>query len=173
MTLSLVPHDSRWKAAFDSEALVLSRALGCARAAIHHIGSTAVPGLLAKPIIDCLVEVPDLSTVDLRTAQMEKAGYEARGENGISGRRYFRSRESRGQDRFHVHVFAAGSAAGRRHIAFRDYLLAFPEAAQDYGHLKAALAARGLDRKSYQAAKSGFVASLADRAVAWMDGGPS
>ena len=136
--IRVVDYDPSWPARFDAEAAVLYRTLGHVAHAIHHIGSTAVPGLAAKPIIDILMEAADLSQVDALNERMVGIGYIARGEYGIPGRRYF---QKGGEDRtHHLHVFARGDFNLVRHLAFRDYLRGHPEVAHEYGELKRAVA---------------------------------
>jgi len=155
-------HDSCWRAAFDAEASRLRVLLAPAVPSIHHIGSTAVPGIFAKPMIDMLVEAADMSSVDACSSAMEGAGYAARGEYGIPGRRYF-SRKTP-QDTvtgFHVHVYEHGSTHIDRHLAFRDYLLARPDVAAEYSRLKRSLAGDcGVLPADYQARKAAFVARI-------------
>ena len=86
----VVPHDVRWREEFASESVLVARCLGENVVATHHIGSTAIPGIFAKPIIDILVEVADVGAVDSYNEAMELGGYESMGEFGIPGRRYFR-----------------------------------------------------------------------------------
>src|SRR5262245_55708594 len=86
----VLPHDPRWADEFTGGSFVVAGALGELLQVSHHIGSTAIPGICAKPIIDMLVVVSDLAVLDERTARMEALGYEALGEFGIAGRRYFR-----------------------------------------------------------------------------------
>jgi len=153
---------------FDAEAVVLRRCLGDNAMAIHHIGSTAVPGLCAKPIIDLLVEVASLDDVDVRNAEMARAGYEAMGEFGIAGRRYFRKRDRAGVRSHHVHAFACGSSDVTRHLAFRDYLKAHPADARRYGDLKRALASvHHDDIDAYMDGKDALVKALERAALAW------
>jgi len=137
-TISVVDYDSAWPALFDAESKLLHRTLGHAAHAIHHIGSTAVPGLAAKPIIDILLEVTALDALDALNQRMESIGYSAKGEFGIPGRRYF---QKGGDDRtHHLHAFARGDFNLARHLAFRDYLRGHPEVAREYGELKRAVA---------------------------------
>ena len=96
MGVRVVPYDVRWPAQYVIEAHHIRRALGNVAVAIHHIGSTSVPGLSAKPVIDILVEVNGLADVDTRTPAVESLGYEAKGEFGIPGRRYFRRHDTSG-----------------------------------------------------------------------------
>lgn len=88
--IKVVPHDSDWSNKFGEEAMHLIAALGKNVVAVHHIGSTSIPGIYAKPVIDILVEVKDIKAVDTDHPAMESLGYEVMGEFGIPGRRYFR-----------------------------------------------------------------------------------
>jgi len=166
MKVEVVPYDPTWRDAFVEEAKDITAALGGAIretiptgiAAIHHIGSTAIPGIYAKPIIDILVEVNDLAQVDARNAAMEALGYEAMGEFGISGRRFFRKHSSTGVRTHHVHIFEQGSSESDRHLAFRDYMIAHPDEAQQYSQLKRSLAnTYPDDRESYMDGKDSFI----------------
>ena len=133
-------YDARWPDLFAMEARVLQRALGDAILALHHIGSTAVPGLIAKPVIDIAGEARSLEEIDGLASAMTSCGYEARGAYGIDGRRYFsKAATDPGGVGFHVHVFAEGSAHIDRHILFRNYLAASPETAGAYAKLKQSL----------------------------------
>ncbi|WP_367278178.1 GrpB family protein [uncultured Photobacterium sp.] len=107
---------------------------------LHHIGSTLVPGLSAKPTIDILAEVDDLFYFDQVSQKLELLEYEGKGEFGISGRRYFKKGSERHS--YHLHVFASGDSNIHRHICFRNYLVAHPEVAKEYGELKKKIAAR-------------------------------
>lgn len=126
----LVPHNPQWEADFQTESNAILIALGGIATTIHHIGSTSIPGIFAKPIIDILVEVVAVALVDGKNSVMESIGYECMGEYGISGRRYFRKLDSRGVRTHHLHVFNAGSEQVVRHLAFRDYLIAHPAKAR-------------------------------------------
>ena len=129
--------------------------------ALHHIGSTSVPGLIAKPVIDMLGEAQDLAAVDACKPALANLGYLAHGENGIPGRRYFEKRDDAGRRTHHLHVFATGSHEIGRHLTFRDRLRANPELAAEYGELKLAILARGIERREdYQQAKADFIARV-------------
>ncbi len=162
----VVPYDPGWRRRFEATAAVLRGVLGANVLALHHIGSTAVPGLAAKPIVDVLPVVADLGAVDRAGAAMAMAGFVARGENGLAGRRYF-VRVTGGRRTDHVHVFADGDAAIARHLAVRDFLRAHPDEAARYGALKTRLASADASSARYAAAKSPFVADLECRALAW------
>ena len=160
-------YDPRWPARFATTAAELRAALGPAAVAVHHVGSTAVPGLAAKPVVDVLAVADDLGAVDGAEPSLVGLGYEPRGEYGLPGRRYFvRGADGRRTD--HVHVYGEGDPAVARHLAVRDYLRAHPEEAAGYGALKAAVAGRYPDdNRRYAEAKGPFVAALERRALAW------
>jgi GrpB-like predicted nucleotidyltransferase (UPF0157 family) len=162
------PHDPHWFDLFRSESAVVARALAPHTCAIHHIGSTAIPTIHAKPIVDMLVEVSDIHAVDDRNPAMEAIGYVAMGEFGIAGRRYFRKNNEHGVRVFHVHAFATGSPEIDRHLAFRDYLLAHPEPAAEYSELKQALAAAHPDDiDAYMDGKDAFIKRIEALALGW------
>jgi GrpB-like predicted nucleotidyltransferase (UPF0157 family) len=154
---------------FLSEAGRLRAVFGDEAVAVHHIGSTSVPGLSAKPIVDFLVEVRDIERVDAYDDALRALGYEARGEFGIPGRRYF-PRVVGETHTHHVHCFQAGHPEIAGHLAVRDYLIAHPEAAQAYGRLKEELARRHpWDIDAYVDGKDAFVKDLERRALAWAE----
>src|SRR5436190_1948667 len=103
--VEVVPHDPQWRNAFEAEAKRIGATLGENVVAIHHIGSTSIPNIYAKPVVDLLVEVRDIIEVDRRSLAMESLGYEVMGEYGIPGRRYFR-KDNREEIRTHnLHTF--------------------------------------------------------------------
>jgi GrpB-like predicted nucleotidyltransferase (UPF0157 family) len=159
----VVPHDQGWRLAFDEEAARLHDVLGDRLQSVHHIGSTAIPGILAKPIIDMLAVTGSLDALDQVSGRIEVLGYERLGEFGIEGRRYFRKSDEKGRRTHHLHVFQAGSLHIERHLAFRDYLKTFPDKAAAYSTLKAEL-----EPGTYQAAKGPLVAILEAEALAWV-----
>jgi GrpB-like predicted nucleotidyltransferase (UPF0157 family) len=157
----VVPHDPRWAARYAEAATRVAAALAPLPITLHHIGSTAVPNIMAKPIIDMLGVVEALAPIDAATPLLRAIGFEAMGEYGIPGRRYFRL-DAGGVRSHHLHIFAAGASPIARHLAFRDYLIAHPHVAAAYSALKAGLPAAG-----YQAAKDPFIAATLATAVAW------
>jgi GrpB-like predicted nucleotidyltransferase (UPF0157 family) len=160
-------YDLSWPRIFEVEMARLGRLFGDAAAGIHHIGSTSVPGLASKPIIDVLIESPGLELVDARSHLIEADGLEARGEHGIPGRRYFVGRTASGGG-LHVHVFDEASPGSQAHLLFRDYLRTHPEEASRYEKLKRELARnRSLDRTGYQKGKAGFIEDRCAKAKAW------
>jgi GrpB-like predicted nucleotidyltransferase (UPF0157 family) len=144
-TLIVAPHDPAWRQQFDEEARRLAEHLGHVVVHLHHIGSTAIPGLFAKPIIDVLMEVVDLTSLDVATPILAALGYEAMGEYGIPGRRYFRRNDASGRRTHQVHAFESGTPEVERHLAFRDYMVAHSAAGRAYGDLKQTLAQRHPD----------------------------
>ncbi|TRD22571.1 GrpB family protein [Palleronia caenipelagi] len=166
--ICLAPHDPAWADEFEVEARSLTRALAPFAVRFHHIGSTAIPDLLAKPIIDLLGVAPDLDGIDTGALRIEALGYEAMGAFGIEGRRYFRKISASGRRTHHLHVFAEGSSHITRHLAFRDYLRAHPETAARYGALKTRLVTTpNLDWGGYQDGKAAFVQRTEADALDW------
>ncbi|AGT31058.1 hypothetical protein M493_03760 [Geobacillus genomosp. 3] len=164
--VEVMPYQLRWAALFEQEAERLRQIFDKEIIAIHHIGSTSVPGLKAKPIIDIMAVVTDISRVDECNGAMAAIGYEPKGENGIPGRRYFQ----KGGDRrtHHVHMYEAGNPHIERHLAFRDYLRAHPKEAERYGNLKEKLAFQfPYDIDSYIKGKELLVLELERKAKAW------
>jgi GrpB-like predicted nucleotidyltransferase (UPF0157 family) len=158
MKVEVVPYDLAWRDAFVEEAHEITSALGNEIAAIDHIGSTAIPNIYAKPIIDILVEVRNITQVDAGNAAIEAWGYEAMGEFGIAGRGYFRKHSSTGIRTYHVHMFEQVSPESDRHLAFRDYMIVHPESAQQYSQLKRRLADKYPDdRERYMDGKESFI----------------
>ncbi len=161
------PRES-WPADFAHEAGLVAAALGPTLLALHHIGSTAIPGICAKPIIDLLGEVGSLEAVDARCGEMERLGYEVMGEFGLPGRRFFRKSNAEGRRTHHLHAFLAGSSEVVRHLAFRDYVRCHADVAREYDALKRRLESScGGDREAYIVGKDAFVKDVERRALAW------
>jgi GrpB-like predicted nucleotidyltransferase (UPF0157 family) len=164
--VEVVPHDPQWRGAFEAEVKHVAAALGENVVAIHHIGSTAIPNIYAKPIIDLLVEMRDIAEVDRRSSAMESLGYEVMGEYGIPGRRFFRKDNREEIRTHHIHAFESGSAEGERHLAFRDYMIAHPDDALRYGELKRKLAEEHPQSiEEYMDGKDGFIKEIDRRAA--------
>lgn len=165
--IRVVPYSRTWPAEYTREAAAIRKILGKDLVAMHHIGSTAVPGLPAKPIIDMLPVVRDITRIEQYRVAFEALGYEWMGELGIPGRRYCRKG---GDDRTHqVHIFEeANRHEIRRHLAVRDYLRTHPDKAQEYGALKERLAALyPEDIAAYCDGKDAFVQQLEQEALSW------
>ncbi len=170
MPIKIVSHDASWAARFEQETKGLRAAMDTCARALHHIGSTSVPGLVAKPIIDVLAEVSSHAALDARAAQMAGIGYEVMGAFGIEGRRYFRKDSAGGERLVQVHAFESGSHHLVRHLAFRDYLRAYPDVAAEYGKLKQTLVAKGDEADGYMDGKDAFVKRVEREAVKWFGG---
>ncbi len=165
----LSSHDVGWRDAFEREAAAVTHSLGDALDTLHHIGSTAIPGIHAKPVIDMLAVTADLARLDARADRLVALGYEALGEFGIAGRRYFRKDDPEGVRTHQIHAFEAGSPQIARHLAFRDYLIAHPEVARAYDALKHRLAAiHPHDTRRYTEGKGAFIADVDAKAAAWV-----
>ena len=164
--VEVVDYRDSWAEAFRLEDRVLHKALGDLNPAIHHIGSTSVQGLSAKPVIDILIEVEHLDSLEAQTDALAAIGYRYRGENGIPGRLYY---EKGGEDRTHqVHAFETGSRGAIRHLAFRDYLRAHPDVAHDYAELKKQVARNcNNDIEVYCDGKDEFVQQHEKLALEW------
>ena len=164
----LAPPDASWAATYAREASSISNALSDFTFDVHHIGSTAIPDIVAKPVIDMLGVVPTVVALDARAHRLAALGYEALGEFGIPGRRYFRKNAPDGARTHQLHAFAVGSPEIQRHLDFRDYLRAFPQEAAAYAALKQILAGScGSDMQAYSDGKTEFIRAVDRRAAAW------
>jgi GrpB-like predicted nucleotidyltransferase (UPF0157 family) len=164
--MEVVEYSDAWPARYAKEAEALRAALGAQVVRIHHVGSTAVPGLAAKPVIDILLEVRSVSDLDASSEVMRRLDYEPRGEFGIPGRRYY----PKGGDcrTHHVHAFAVGDPQVERMLAFRDYLRAHPACAEAYAVVKRAASDAHLeDPEGYVASKHDYVEKTVAQAVQW------
>lgn len=133
--LELKEHSNLWKSAYDKESVLLKKVFEGELLFIHHIGSTSIKGMLAKPIVDILIEVQDINKTILYEKAMENSGYVCKGENGIKGRRYYVKNKNNVRS-YHVHVYQIGSIEATKHLAFRDYLIENEDAAKRYQNLK-------------------------------------
>lgn len=164
--VSLVDHDPAWaaRAAVLSEQL---RVVGDILVDVHHIGSTSVPGMVAKPIIDLLPVVSDLAVLDQRLDRVVGLGYEFHGEYGIPGRRFF-ALHADGTRLVHVHFFEQGSDQIDHNLAFRDYMRSHPDVAAAYGAEKRrARALHPNDSHAYTREKGDFIVRTSVDAHAW------
>src|SRR5688572_11630058 len=132
--IEVVPYDAEWPFRFLHLASDMRAALGAAAVRIDHIGSTSVPGLDAKPIIDVQITVATLEPMKDYRAPLEGLGYRWRTDNPDQSKRYFRERE--GERRTHIHVRPAGSFAEQFALLFRDYLRVHPADSEEYAILK-------------------------------------
>lgn len=159
--VEVVPYDPEWPHLFEVESARIKKVLGDNCFEIHHIGSTAVLGLAAKPIIDMIPVVRDIRLVDQANERMEQLGYEVRGENGILFRRFFSKNSDHLKEKFHLHIFEEGASDIERHLKFRDWINSHPEDKKAYAALKKELAVRyPEDIFNYVCGKDAFVAAI-------------
>jgi len=167
-TIVLATHDPAWAAEFARESAAVTATLADLLIALHHIGSTAIPTIVAKPVIDMLAVVTRVEILDEQRRRLESLGYEALGEFGISGRRYFRKNSNAGIRTHQLHAFAAGSMEIQRHLDFRDYLRTHSAEASEYAELKQSLARHyATNMEAYTNGKSDFIREVERRAAAW------
>lgn len=167
MNIVVTDYDERWVALFEHEAAILRNILKDDLVDIHHIGSTAVPHLKAKPIIDIMPVVKDIARVDAYNEELINVGYEPLHEFGIRGRRYFRKGEVNRTHQMHVFQFDNRHQI-ERHLAVRDYLRTHQEDRIAYGELKQELAVLyPMDIEGYCDGKDEFVVQLERRALEW------
>jgi GrpB-like predicted nucleotidyltransferase (UPF0157 family) len=163
--IEVVDYDPAWPRRYERWRKRLAAALGDTALRIEHVGSTAVPGLAAKPVVDIQVSVADLADEAAYVAALEAAGAQLRSRDELHA--YFRP--FAGQPReVHVHVCAAGSEWEREHLVFRDYLRAHPQARDAYAQAKrSAVALWRDDRWGYTEAKTGVILDILDAAGRW------
>jgi len=151
----VVPYQDGWPRLFEEEKIRLQTVLGEYVLDIQHVGSTSIPGLPAKPILDIAIAVDNFESAKVCIQPIEGLGYVYRGENGIPRRHYLRKGDPRTH---HIHMNEVGSVDWVNQILFRDYLIKHPETMQAYAELKIALAQRfPTDRDSYLAEKAPFI----------------
>jgi GrpB-like predicted nucleotidyltransferase (UPF0157 family) len=166
----VVPYNPAWPEEFARECGSIAAAFGEIHITIHHIGSTSVPGMHAKPVIDILAVVASIDAVDAKNAHFTTLGYEPLGEFGIPGRRYFRKNNPAGDRTHQIHAFQRGSQQIERHLAFRDFLRAHPAEADQYAALKRRLAEEHPDDiEAYMDGKDGFIRDIDAKAAAWRE----
>lgn len=159
------PYDARWPTVFESWRERLAAALGATAIRIEHVGSTAIPALAAKPIVDIQVSVADAEDEDCYLAAIESTGVVLRARE--PGHRYLRPPAHRPRE-VHIHVCESGSRWERDHLLFRDYMRAHPAARDAYADLKRELASSYADdRLAYTDAKSAFILDTLDAAAEW------
>ena len=157
-TLRLVPYDPAWPARFAEEAARLAAALGARAAAIEHVGSTAVPGLAGKPVLDLAIAVTSEAAADACVAPLERLGYEYRGPHGEDPRRRYYVWNADGTRVAQIHMYVLPAVAWGEKLAFRDALRADPCLAAAYAAEKYRVAAVvGWDKGAYAVTKGAFV----------------
>ncbi|MFC7686404.1 GrpB family protein [Ureibacillus sp. GCM10028918] len=160
-------YDKNWIIAFSQESELIKGIFGGELLNIYHIGSTSIPGMAAKPIIDILIEVQEINTVDSFNREMKKLGYIPRGENGIKNRRYF-VKEKDDKRTHHIHIYQTGAKEIIKHLAFRDYLIENQTEAEQYKVIKQEISQiYPHNVKLYQEQKSLVVNNLTEKALLW------
>lgn len=164
----VTPYNRKWPALYEQEITRIMSVLENEIVFAHHIGSTSIPGMSAKPIIDILLEVKDIAKIDSYHNEMIALGYEPRGELGIPGRRYFSREKPKDVRTHHIHSFQSGNIGLELHLAFRDYMIAHPEDIKIYSELKMVLARRfQWDVDGYIAGKNLYMERMEKIAVDW------
>lgn len=165
--ISVVSHDPEWVGEFEREAAAIRNALSDVLVRIEHVGSTAVPGLPAKPIIDIQVSVDSIRKRESFVLPLERLGYLFAPDPDSPDYHFFGKPKGRPR-RYHVHVCAAGSDEEMRHLVVRDFLRSHSEDAGRYAEFKHELARFNQhDRVAYIEGKEPFMRDLEQRAIAW------
>ncbi len=156
--VKVVPYDETWPTRFSEEAALIKKALGDNCSDIYHIGSTAIPGIAAKPVIDMMPVVKDLTKIDNEAiTKMQELGYEYKGDNGILFRCFF----TKHNPEFNVHIFEEGSDEIEGHLSFRDWMRGHKEDRDKYAKLKTELAMKfPNDRNAYSLNKDDFIKEI-------------
>ena len=160
--IQLFAYESGWQILFREERDQLQASIGEYVLDIQHIGSTSIPGMTAKPILDIGIAITNFVEGVRCIEPMEKLGYTYKGENGIPRRHYFVKGAPRTH---HVHMVEIESEEWRSNLLFRDYLIKHPETAREYARLKQELAKQfATEREAYQAGKDGFIKAVLHKA---------
>lgn len=167
--IKLVAHDPNWARLYEGEVGKLRVLLSGLIVSTDHIGSTAISGIKAKPVIDILIEVTCLRDLEKHNGDFKNLGYEVKGEYGIKGRRFF---QKGGDERtHHLHIFESGNSEIERHRLFVAFMNAHPDKAADYEALKTALSIEHKNSaESYSQGKSAFIKAVDTEAVKWKNG---
>jgi GrpB-like predicted nucleotidyltransferase (UPF0157 family) len=167
--VQLAPHSPEWAGAAAREAARLAATLGDNLIEVHHIGSTAIAAIRAKPVLDLLPIVRRHEDLDLAEPQLRALGYEWKGAFGIPGRRFcVLDDPATGRRLVHLHFFKSGSPHIARHLAFRDYLRTHADIARAYEAEKLRCAALHPDDSlAYSAAKNAWIKPVESDAIAW------
>lgn len=165
MKVRLRDFSEDWIRLYHEEANFLKIILNEEIVQFEHFGSTSVPGMKAKPVIDMMCIVKNISKIDLFNEKMRSLGYDVAGEWGVPGRRLFRKG---GENRtHHIHFYEIDNPHIERHLIFRDYLRAHPQEAERYSRFKEELAQRFENTSEYSPAKKTFVMEMEQLALTW------
>jgi GrpB-like predicted nucleotidyltransferase (UPF0157 family) len=169
LTVEFHDHSPLWARMAAAESARLKEALGGTLVTVLHIGSTSIPGIKAKPIIDMMPLVTDLAALDAKQQAVRALGYKWYGEFGLARRRYCLLIDSAtGKRKFQLHCFAQDDPEIARHVAFRDYLRADPALAREYEAEKIrAAAVVSHDVNAYNDEKNDWIKRVEKDALAW------
>ena len=160
--VEIVPYQTDWPRLYEQEKQRIIAAIGAHVLLVQHVGSTAIPGMPSKPIIDIGIAVHNFEEAQVCISPMQALGYEYKGEFGIPRRHYFIKGEPRTH---HVHMVEEDSRDWQELILFRDHLRAHPDAARDYADLKLRLASEyRTDRERYTNEKGPFIQKVLKQA---------
>jgi GrpB-like predicted nucleotidyltransferase (UPF0157 family) len=168
-SVRIVDYDPHWSILYEEEKRHILEVVGDIIARIEHIGSTTVPNLGAKPIIDILVAVDKLEDAERCIEPLQRIRYESQPEQEVETpeRRFFRKGNPPKEQHYHLHMVELTSDFWKRHLLFRDYLRTHPKTAQEYYELKKRLAGKyGSDREGYTEAKTSFIEAVLAEAKA-------
>lgn len=165
MDVRLSDYAEDWTKSFENEVEALSVLLGDEIIRFEHFGSTAVPGLKAKPVVDMMAIVKEINRIDTYSERMSMHDYDVAGEWGIPGRRLFR--KGGDQRTHHIHMYQWDHPEIKRHLVVRDYLRAHPEEVLAYSQFKTSLVKTFAQTREYSRAKKPYVEDLEKRALIW------
>lgn len=168
MTIEIVSYDCAWPTAFEAEAATLREGMRGLAKRIEHVGSTSVPGLEAKPVIDIQVSVATLANLDASSVLLARLGYTHVALGAFDSVYPFFRKPAEACATHHLHLCVFGGEQERRHVAFRDYLRRNPAVALEYVKLKRSLAdahdgATLESRERYSLAKTPFISAVLER----------
>ncbi|TDM02383.1 GrpB family protein [Macrococcus carouselicus] len=163
MKVRLTSYDDNWKNSFEDECKIMREIFENEIVRFEHFGSTSVPGMKAKPVVDMMILVKDINEIDKFNSKLEMLGYDVAGEWGITGRRLLRKG---GENRtHHIHIYQFDHTSIYRHLVVRDYLLEHPEEVKSYSEFKEILASKYDETREYSKAKKEFVSKLEQKAI--------
>lgn len=170
MTIEIVPYDCTWPVLFEAEAAAIRAAMPSVALRIEHVGSTSVPDLAAKPVIDIQVSVVTLEHLDEYVVSLARLGYAHVPLGAFDALYPFFQRPVESPATHHLHLCVLGGEQERRHLAFRNYLRSHPAVASEYVELKRSLAAAHdgatlESRERYSLSKTPFISSVLKRAL--------
>ncbi len=168
--IKIVPYDCAWPSLFEVEATDIRAAMGDLALRVEHVGSTSVPGLAAKPVIDIQVSVATLQSLGMYAEPLAQLGYTYIPLGPFDSVYPFFQKPVEWPCTHHIHLCVLGEEQERRHLAFRNYLRSHPAVAAEYLELKCNLAATHggatfESRENYSLSKSEFVTAVLERAL--------